>query len=55
MTQVQTTPAATPEFDARIEGQRMMKDWYANLEQANARGQKVANVFVMGNAIEILI
>ncbi len=54
MTQVQTTPAAAPEFDARLEGQRLMKDWYSNLEQAPARGQKVANIFVMGNAIEIL-
>lgn len=54
MTQVQTTQAATPEFDARIEGQRLMKDWYSNLEKAKERGQKVANIFVMGNAIEIL-
>ena len=42
------------EFDARLEGQRMMTAWYAGLEQANARKQHVANVFVMGNAIEIL-
>lgn len=52
--------AATPsdgipgEFDARVEGQRLMGAWYAGLEQAKERGQKVANVFVMGNAIEIL-
>ncbi|MEO7009619.1 MAG: 2-hydroxyacyl-CoA dehydratase family protein [Caldimonas sp.] len=50
-----TAPAGTAaEFDARLEGQRLMKDWYSGLEQATARGQPVANVFVMGNAIEIL-
>ncbi len=53
MTQTPTTPPLA-EFDARLEGQRLMKSWYAGLEQAPARGQKVANVFVMGNAIEIL-
>ncbi len=42
------------EFDARLEGQRLMTAWYAGLEQANARKQHVANVFVMGNAVEIL-
>ena len=42
------------EFDARLEGQRLMTAWYAGLEQANARQQHVANVFVMGNAVEIL-
>jgi benzoyl-CoA reductase subunit B len=41
-------------FDPRAEGQRLIKDWYAELEQANERGQPVANVFVMGNAVEIL-
>lgn len=46
-------PAAAP-FDARVEGQRLMRDWYTALEQAPARGQHVANVFVMGNAVEIL-
>ncbi len=45
---------APPPFDARIEGQRLMRDWYAGLEQAPARRQHVANVFVMGNAVEIL-
>ena len=53
MTQTQTRPAEG-EFDARLESQRLMKDWYAGLEQAKERGQKVANVFVMGNAVEIL-
>ena len=53
-TQSAAAIAAAPEFDARVEGQRLMKDWYAGLEQASARGQPVANVFVMGNAIEIL-
>ena len=42
------------EFDARREGQRLISAWYANLEQAKARKQPVANVFVMGNAVEIL-
>ncbi len=41
-------------FDGRIEGQRLMRDWYKALEEAPARGQHVANVFVMGNAVEIL-
>lgn len=50
---------ATPQirsdsFDPRVEGQRLIKDWYAELEQANQLGQPVANVFVMGNAVEIL-
>ena len=45
---------AVAEFNPIQEGQRLMKSWYANLEQAKERGQKVANVFVMGNAIEIL-
>ncbi|MCC6608143.1 MAG: 2-hydroxyacyl-CoA dehydratase [Burkholderiales bacterium] len=46
-------PAAAP-FDARAEGQRLFSDWYAALADAPARGQPVANVFVMGNAVEIL-
>jgi benzoyl-CoA reductase subunit B len=41
-------------FDPRLEGQRLFRDWYAELEQANERNQPVANVFVMGNAVEIL-
>lgn len=41
-------------FNARDEGQRLFKEWYASLEQANERKEPVANVFVMGNAIEIL-
>ncbi|MCC6211666.1 MAG: 2-hydroxyacyl-CoA dehydratase [Burkholderiales bacterium] len=41
-------------FDPRAEGQRLFKEWYAGLEQANERGEPVANVFVMGNAVEIL-
>ncbi len=54
---LEAAPAAAPmlpTFDARVEGQRLMRDWYAGLEQAPARGQHVANVFVMGNAVEIL-
>jgi benzoyl-CoA reductase subunit B len=52
---VQTPATAAPaEFDARVEGQRLMKEWYGGLELAGERGQPVANVFVMGNAIEIL-
>jgi len=52
---LEAPPAAPPPiFDARVEGQRLMRDWYAGLEQAPARGQHVANVFVMGNAVEIL-
>ncbi len=46
------SPAAV--FDARVEGQRLMRDWYAALAEAPERGQHVANVFVMGNAVEIL-
>ena len=41
-------------FDPRAEGQRLIKDWYAELAQANERAEPVANVFVMGNAVEIL-
>ncbi|MBS0325777.1 MAG: 2-hydroxyacyl-CoA dehydratase [Proteobacteria bacterium] len=46
-------PAAIP-FDSRADGQRLMRDWYTALAEAPARGQHVANVFVMGNAVEIL-
>jgi benzoyl-CoA reductase subunit B len=46
--------SAADAFDPRSEGQRLIKAWYADLEQANERRQPVANVFVMGNAIEIL-
>lgn len=41
-------------FDAHAEGQRLIKEWYTSLENANERKEPVANVFVMGNAIEIL-
>lgn len=55
---VQTTPGsadgAQPEFNAHREGQQLFKAWYTGLEGANERGEHVANVFVMGNAIEIL-
>ncbi len=47
-------PIPALSFDARSEGQRLMRDWYSALEQAPDRGQHVANVFVMGNAVEIL-
>ncbi|MBZ0133419.1 MAG: 2-hydroxyacyl-CoA dehydratase family protein, partial [Rhodocyclaceae bacterium] len=47
-------PTAAEDFDPRAEGQRLIKDWYAQLETANARNAAVANVFVMGNAVEIL-
>ena len=49
-----THPAAAEPFDPRADGQRLMKDWYTGLAAARDRGQHVANVFVMGNAIEIL-
>jgi benzoyl-CoA reductase subunit B len=47
-------PSSADSFDPRVEGQRLIKDWYASLETANERGAPVANIFVMGNAIEIL-
>ena len=47
-------PAEGGEFNAHVEGQKLFKDWYAGLEGANQRGEHVANVFVMGNAVEIL-
>ena len=47
-------PPVAAEFNPIQDGQRLMKAWYAGLEQAKPRGQNVANVFVMGNAIEIL-
>jgi len=46
--------APADEFNGHREGQRLFKEWYADLETARERGEKVANVFVMGNAIEIL-
>lgn len=50
----QSAAAPIEQFDPRVEGQRLMRDWYTALEEAPARGQHVANVFVMGNAVEIL-
>lgn len=47
-----TKPAKT--LDARSAGQDLVKQWLANLNTAPERGQRVAYVFVMGNAIEIL-
>lgn len=41
-------------FDPRVEGQKLIRNWYASLETANERQAPVANIFVMGNAIEIL-
>ena len=49
-----TAETSTAPFDARVEGQRLMREWYAALAAAPARGEPVANVFVMGNAVEIL-
>ncbi len=46
--------AAAGEFNAHLEGQKLFKQWYGGLEHAKERGEKVANVFVMGNAVEIL-
>ena len=40
--------------DARTAGQRLVNQWLASLGTAKERGQPVAYVFVMGNAIEIL-
>ncbi len=54
METIEASPSAAAAFDARLEGQRLMRDWYAELAEAPARGQHVANVFVMGNAVEIL-
>ncbi len=47
-----TKPSVT--LDARSAGQDLLKRWMANLDSAPERGQRVAYVFVMGNAIEIL-
>ena len=49
-----TAEVAATQFDPHIDGQRLIKNWYAGLVEAPNRGQHVANVFVMGNAIEIL-
>lgn len=54
MTTATLESVTAAEFDPRLEGQRLIKDWYAQLETANARNAAVANVFVMGNAVEIL-
>ena len=54
-TDVEREPEARVDtFDPRLEGQRLIRDWYAGLEHANERNEPVANVFVMGNAVEIL-
>ncbi|HEX8729406.1 MAG TPA: 2-hydroxyacyl-CoA dehydratase family protein [Ktedonobacterales bacterium] len=49
-----STPAATSGLDARAAGQRLVNEWLHNVHTATERGQPVAYVFVMGNAIEIL-
>ena len=46
--------AHTAPADARAAGQRLVNQWLANIHTAPERGQPVAYVFVMGNAIEIL-
>ncbi len=51
MVSPQTSPI---EADARVSGQRLINQWLASLGTARERGQPVAYVFVMGNAIEIL-
>jgi len=51
MVSPQTSPI---EADARATGQRLINQWLASLGTARERGQPVAYVFVMGNAIEIL-
>lgn len=51
---VQNESVIDPAFDPRLEGQRLIKEWYGGLLGANERGEPVANIFVMGNAIEIL-
>ena len=40
--------------DARAVGQRLVNQWLANIHTAPERGQPVAYIFVMGNAVEIL-
>jgi benzoyl-CoA reductase subunit B len=40
--------------DARTSGQRLINRWLRNIHTAVERGQPVAYVFVMGNALEIL-
>ena len=47
-------PSPTPAFDPRKEGQRLIAAWYDGLHNAERDGAFVANVFVMGNALEIL-
>ncbi len=42
------------DFNPRLEGQKLISAWYDNLEHAKERNRNVANVFVMGNAVEIL-
>ncbi len=54
MSETQAGMAAAPAFDPRAEGQRLIKGWYASLQGANERKEPVANIFVMGNALEIL-
>ena len=44
----------TEDLDARTVGQRLINQWLVSLGTARERGQPVAYVFVMGNAIEIL-
>jgi benzoyl-CoA reductase subunit B len=48
------TANPTSALDARAAGQRLVNRWLANLNTAAERGQPVAYIFVMGNAIEIL-
>jgi benzoyl-CoA reductase subunit B len=49
-----TSPTTARPVDARTVGQRLVNQWLANVNSAPERGQRVAYVFVMGNAVEIL-
>ncbi len=49
-----TNPNAAADFDPREVGSKLIKGWYDQLSTANQRKAHVANVFVMGNAVEIL-
>ncbi len=51
---IPAAPSPSPAFDPRLDGQRLIKQWYASLGEAEERQAPVANIFVMGNAIEIL-
>lgn len=47
-------PSEKPSFDLNHEGQRLVGDWYASLQEVHEAKEPVAYILVMENAVDIL-